>query len=153
MPGRIRPAVAWLAKPGIFSVALAWLMVLLVVGTIAQREIGLYEAQQRYFSCLYFWLGPVPLPGGYVAMALVFFGLAARLGAKTRWDKRSLGINIVHIGALALLFGGLLTAAFSKEGAMTIVEGGKSDFIADYHRTELALTDERGAEEIGRAAG
>ncbi len=39
-----------LAATEIFCYALLWLMVLTVVGSVAQKYVGLHEAQMRYFS-------------------------------------------------------------------------------------------------------
>ena len=55
-----------LARPEIFVYSCIWLLVLLVLGTWAQRSIGLYRAQDLYFSSWVFMTGPIPLPGGRV---------------------------------------------------------------------------------------
>lgn len=120
-------------------------MVVLVVGTLAQRPLGLYEAQNRFFSSFYFWAGWLPFPGGYPVLALIFSGLVAKLAVAARWNRANLGVNVVHVGALALLFGGFLTAAFSTEGSMVIPEGATSAYVADHHKWELALIDTRPA--------
>lgn len=131
-----------LSSPTIVFWALAWLMVLLVVGTIAQRYIGLYRAQQQFFSSYFFLSGIVPLPGGYPTMAVIFLGLVAKLAFRSKWRRENLGTIVTHLGALALLFGGFLTAAFSHEGAMVITEGQSADFISDYHDIELAVAEQ-----------
>ena len=38
-----------IGNPKIFFYTLIWLMVLVVLGTLAQRDIGLYASQQKYF--------------------------------------------------------------------------------------------------------
>jgi len=44
--------------------------VLVIVGTIAQKYIGLYQSQVRFFSSFILWAGPVPLPGGYPTLTV-----------------------------------------------------------------------------------
>ncbi|MCB1556011.1 MAG: cytochrome c biogenesis protein CcsA [Alphaproteobacteria bacterium] len=137
----------FLARTDVFFFAILWLTVLLVAGTLAQKTMGLYRAQETYFSSWIVWAGGiVPLPGATPVMGLIFFGLLAKLFLQP-WRRERLGTIIVHGGALFLLFGGFLTAQFSAEGAMVIPEGGSRNYIAAYHARELAVTDvETGAE-------
>lgn len=130
------------AKPEIVFFDLIWLMYLVVVGTLAQRYIGLYQSQAKYFSSWVFLEGGFfPLPGGYTALTLLFVGLLCKLVFKTPWTWKRFGINVVHVGALLLLFGGFLTALFSQEGGMTIAEGETVTTISSYDKLELVVTD------------
>jgi hypothetical protein len=52
-----------LSNPKIFVITIIWLMVLVFFGTIEQKYIGLYEAQNKYFSSLILWVWYFPLPG------------------------------------------------------------------------------------------
>ena len=150
MPQKIKSIVTALASPKIFFYALIWLMVLLVVGTVSQKYIGLYLAGEVYFSSFIVWLGgAVPVPGGYSVMSLIGVNLLCRT-IQERWEWPKAGTIIVHLGALLLLLGGFITAAFSVEGNMVIPEGGTANFISSYHDRELAvieITDEK-AEEV-----
>ena len=134
-------AIDFFSRPIVVFYALAWLMVLVVVGTIAQRYIGLYQSQMKFFSSFIWWLGPVPVPGGYPTLTVIFIGLATKLVFKSKWRRENLGTIVTHIGALALLFGGFLTAAFSYEGGMVLPEGETSGYISDYNDVELAVID------------
>jgi hypothetical protein len=136
---RLRAIGEYLGGTEIFFYALLWLMCLLVVGTLAQRYIGLYQAQQHYFSSWWFWVGPMPLPGGYLTMSIITVGLLANFVFRCTWIWERAGTLVTHFGALLLLVGGLLTAATTQEGNMVIPEGGVSNVIADYHRVELAV--------------
>jgi hypothetical protein len=51
-----------LSDTRVFFFTLLWLMFLLIMGTISQRYIGLYQAQEKYFSSLILWLWFIPLP-------------------------------------------------------------------------------------------
>ncbi len=132
----------WLADPRFFTFGLAWLMLLLVIGTWAQSEIGIYRAQQKYFSL--FWLagGWLPLPGAGAVLAFITAALAARIAVKTRWrDPRQFGTALIHAGAILLLAGGGLTALFAEEGHMVLREGETSAIVRSYHDIELAVID------------
>ncbi|MDD9912405.1 MAG: cytochrome c biogenesis protein ResB [Alphaproteobacteria bacterium] len=129
------------ARTEVFFCSLLWLMILLVAGTIAQKDIGLYAAQQRYFSSAILWVGNVfPLPGGFTVLAIVAWNLAVKLTLQ-KWIWKQVGTLITHVGALVLLVGGFITSQFSIEGNMVIAEGESSNFISDYYALELALTD------------
>ena len=135
-------------KPDIFFYALLWLMVLVVLGTVSQKYIGLYQAQHTYFSSFYFWLGPVPLPGGYTTLGVVSVNLLAKFIFASPWHWKKAGTIITHFGVLLLLLGGLLTSITSKEGSMLIYEGAESGHFDDYHAKELIVytLDESGGE-------
>lgn len=131
-----------IANVKLFFFSVLWLMVLLTVGTIAQKDIGLYQAQEVYFSSwiVWFW-GFVPTPGGQLTMGTIFIGLLAQLIFKTPLKKRTFGIFVTHWGALLLLLGGIITGYFSMEGNMVIDEGGSASFFRDFHKLELAVID------------
>ena len=78
----MHPIIKILRNPKIFSVTIMWLMVLVVLGTLAQRDMGLFAAQQRYFSSYIIWLfGFVPAPGGRLVMTVVLINLIIMLFA------------------------------------------------------------------------
>ena len=131
-----------LAKADIFFFTLIWLMVLLVAGTVAQKTLGLYQAQHLFFSSFILWLGPIPLPAGYTVMGVIFINLLAKLMFESPWRWKSLGTIVGHVGALMLLVGGFFTAAFSSEGSMILFEGESADFVSDYHQRALVVTEE-----------
>lgn len=141
-PSRLRSRViGFIAGPDLFFFSLFWLMFLVIAGTLAQRDIGLYQAQQKYFSSFILMFGPVPLPGASLVMAVIFLGLLAKLLFRSRWNRAMLGVNITHLGSILLLLGGFLTAVFSQEGNMAIQEGAELGYFADYHDVELAVID------------
>ena len=114
-------------------------MFLIVIGTLAQKDMGLFAAQQRYFSSWIIWFSYFPAPGGRLAMLLIFINLSFFICTKTLWNKDKIGILILHLGGLMLMIGGGLTAMFSSEGNIVIDEGKKSNFIEDYYYMELAI--------------
>ena len=128
-----------LSDPKIFVYTIMWMMTLVFIGTIAQREMGLYYAQQKYFSNWLAWLGPIPTPGGRLTMLVMLINMAAMLYKSTLWQWKKIGILIVHLGAMLLLIGGGITAWFSFEGNMVLDEGEQSNFIVNSQQSELAF--------------
>lgn len=135
----IRKALDYLASPAILFVALPWLMIILTVGTIAQKELGLYIAQEKYFSSWIFWFGPLPLPGSYLTLGLITLCLSAKFLLYSPWRKHQTGIILSHLGVLVLLIGGLVTAVTQKEGFMLLGEGQSGSAVSDYHARVLRI--------------
>ena len=122
----------WLAHPRMMFWLMPPLMLLLVAGTLAQREIGLYEAERLFFAS-------APM---YALLALLSFSLLAKLLLKSPPSRTTSGIIITHLGALLLMFGGLLTALSSEEGFLSAAEGESTRIVSDYHARELVLLDD-----------
>lgn len=138
---RVKKIALRLTRPDIVFFALGWLIIILIAGTIAQKYIGLYQAQNLFFSSLILWLGFIPLPGGAMVMAVIFICLLAKMLFASAWSFRNSGILITHGGALLLLFGGLLTAVNASEGSMVIFEGEHRNYVTDYHLRELVISE------------
>lgn len=139
-----RNTIRWLTQPAIVYYSLPALMILLTAGTLAQAELGLYAAHQKYFGSFIVWAGPheylqFPLPGGYLLIGLLSLNLLLKFIFYSEWSWRKSGIILAHLGALTLLIGGLLTALLAREGYMVIEEGRASPFVYDYHKRELAV--------------
>ena len=128
-----------LKTPKVFVFTMMWMMILVILGTIAQKNMGLFAVQEKYFSSWILWLWYFPFPGARPTMLLMFINLSFFFFNKNLWKRSKVGIIILHLGGLLLLVGGGLTAIFSSEGNMVIDEGSSSDFIEDYHYMELAI--------------
>ena len=131
-----------LSSPKIFICTIFWMMVLVVLGTLAQKDLGLYEAQQRYFSCWITWFGFIPTPGGRTALFVMTFNLMFFMLKPVFWSFKKIGIIITHSGVLLLLIGGGVTAWFSTEGNMVIKEGETSNVVIDLFAKELVIIDD-----------
>jgi len=116
------------------------LMLVVVAGTVAQRYVGLYVAEQSIFAAPLIWIyGLVPLPGGWLLLAVLTFSLTLKFLLKSEWSLARTGIILTHGGALLLLVGGLVTSLTSQEGYITIPEGGTVQSLRDYHTREVML--------------
>lgn len=115
------------------------LMAVLVIGTLAQRSMGFYEAYRTFFAAAVFWAGPVPLPGGYLLISLISIILAFKFFFRSEWSFRKVGSILTHLGVLVLLGGGLITTLSAKEGYMAIPEGVQSPYVYDYIQRDLFI--------------
>jgi hypothetical protein len=115
------------------------LMANLVAGTLAQSSMGIYDAQNMFFSAFVTWAGPIPLPGGYTLLGIFTTSLFLKFILRSSWHRSKTGIILAHLGALVLLIGGLLTALSAREGYMIIPEGAQTPYIYDYHIRELFI--------------
>lgn len=134
-------ALRTLARPSTVFYTLAWLMVLLVLGTVSQRYVGLYAAQETFFYSWVLWLGPLPLPGGLPPLIILTLGLIAKLAVATTWNKAQSGIIVTHIGALLLMLGAIITFVQAQDGQITLFEGDQAGYFTAYHDRELVVED------------
>ena len=141
--------IKFISNPRIFVITIIWLMFLVVIGTIAQRDIGLFQAQKKYFTSLLLWLeiggfNILPLPGGLLTMSILFINLSSFFLKPNIWTKNKIGILITHGGALILLIGSGITAVFSSEGSMMIAEKNSSNYIQNLYEKEFSISVDYG---------
>jgi len=129
-------------------VCLAFSMLIVFVGTLAQVNQGLYLVQERYFKSIFVFWGPenaewqIPvMPGGYLIGVLLMVNLAAAFFKRFKLTKKKLGIYLTHVGLVLLLLGQVFTDFLSRESAMQIEEGATSSHSEDFRLNELVLTD------------
>ena len=121
---------------------LAFAIILVFIGTLAQADEGLYGAQAHYFKQ---WLVigahvfghkiPLLLPGGYLIGTLLLVNLVASHIYRFEFSTKKLGIQLAHAGVIVLLVGQLSTDMLSRELQMHFVEGetrNYSDSATDY---------------------
>jgi hypothetical protein len=138
----------FLASYGVAVVILFFLLLDTLFGTLAQVEMGLYEAQKKYFESFFLihdlrlWklTVPLPLPGGYLLMILLFINLLSGGIIRARKSWRTPGILISHIGILFMLLGGGVTYWYSTSGYMRLYEGQSADEFVSYYDWELAIS-------------
>jgi hypothetical protein len=123
-------------------------LLLVFVGTMAQVDEGLYDAQVRYFKSWSVWKPTIGhhvwllwLPGGYLIGSLLLMNLLAAHIKRFQFTWKKLGIHLTHGGLILLLLGQLLTDMLARESAMRLVEGTSSNYSEDFRENELVLTD------------
>src|SRR5687768_10807053 len=87
-------------------VLLVFGMILVLAGTLAQVELGIWVVQEEFFrSFIAIWkLGPlfIPLPGGYLVGGLLLINLIAAHIYRFQFTWRKAGIQLTHIGLILL---------------------------------------------------
>jgi hypothetical protein len=127
-------------------VLLAFGIILVFVGTVAQADEGLYQAQARYFKHWYVWgvtmFGykvPLLLPGGYLIGTLLLINLTAAHIKRFQFTTKKLGIHLTHLGVILLLVGQLATDLFSRETQLRFTEGEAKSWSESDRNYELAF--------------
>ena len=134
-----RKLAATIAKPDIIFYCLPWLMVLIVLGTVTQKYVGLYAATEKYINSFIWWLGPFPLPGGLLVIGIIFIALFVKFLFFSKWNVKQSGIILTHLGVLLLLLGGIVTVLSGREGFMIIPEGQSINAVSDYRARVLVF--------------
>ena len=127
---------------------LAASMVLVLAGTLAQVHLGTHEVQERYFQSLIVWWPADPhafhypvYPGGHLLGGLLLLNLIAAHITRFQWTWRKLGMQLIHVGLIVMLAGGLFTDLFSVESHMHLAVGETRSFSEDFQLRELAVID------------
>lgn len=127
------------SNPKVFVFTIIWLMILVFIGTIEQKDIGLFAAQNKYFSSLVIWVYSIPLPGGLLTMTILCVNLISFFLKPNIWKKNKIGVLTVHSGAIILLVGAGITNMFSEEGNMVIIENNTSNYMHSFYHKEFTI--------------
>jgi hypothetical protein len=132
------------------TVVLLVLSTLLVfLGTLAQVNEGLWEAQERWFKSYFvfrhagdaWWVPPV-FPGGYTLGFSLLFNLIAAHIHRFQWSAKKVGIHLTHAGIVLLLVGQLATDMLSRESFVSFEEGQSRDYSEAHRTVELVVLGE-----------
>ncbi|MGA1223087.1 MAG: cytochrome c biogenesis protein ResB, partial [Phycisphaerales bacterium] len=152
----IRPALRSLASLRLTVVLFVLSMVLILAGTLAQTQQGIWLVVDEYFRSILVLIpfqlfvpekivrlpGVFPFPGGLTLGVLLFANLLAAHAVRFKPSWTRTGMILTHAGVLLLLVGEFVTGAFAKEGNMTIAEGASSNYIEDRRTCELVVVDQ-----------
>jgi ResB-like family len=127
-------------------VAMAILMILVFMCTIAQVKMGTYGAVEHFMRHFLVWarLGnfEIPVfPGGALVGLVLTANLVASLLDRLVWNWRKLGLWLIHAGLILLFAGEFITAAFQDDMRMTIEEGQTVGYLESARDVELAIID------------
>ena len=140
----LQAAVRLLSSLRLAMALLGLLALLTYLGTVAQVEHGLYEAQRKYFSSFFLIerIGPVPvpLPGANLVLTLLFFNLVVGGMVRMRgaWSRKR-GILLTHLGMAILLLSGFVEYHQRNEGHLTLYEGQSAAYYQSFYESELAV--------------
>ena len=153
----IKKIVAFFKSLKLTAALLAFAIVLVFVGTIAQADEGLYAAQSHYFRQ---WLVvgahlfgrhiPIILPGGYLIGTLLLVNLVVAHIYRFQLTTKKLGIMLAHSGVILLLVGQLATDMLAREMQMHFAEGDTRNYSESATEYELnfASADDAKGEQI-----
>ena len=126
-------------------------MILVFLGTLDQVNIGVYEAENRYFKSFFLYFTPpgttlkIPwFPSGYLVGGLLLVNLIAAHLARFKFSWKKAGILVLHSGVILLLFGQLFTSLFQVESQMRLDQGETKNYSLSYYHDELAVIDTSG---------
>jgi hypothetical protein len=133
-------------------ILLAFAIVLVFIGTLAQVDEGLYNAQARYFR-QWIVLGldlfgrrvPLILPGGYLIGTLLLVNLLAAHIYRFQLSVKKIGIQLAHAGVILLLVGQLTTDMLAHETQMRFLEGQTKSYSESAQYYELIFTTPTGS--------
>jgi len=130
-------------------VLLAFAILLVFIGTLAQVDEGLYNAQARYFrQWLIFGFDlfghniPLLLPGGYLIGTMLLLNLVAAHLYRFQLSVKKIGIQLAHSGVILLLVGQLATDMLARESQIRFVEGETKSYSESMRNYELAFTSD-----------
>ena len=123
-------------------------MILVFLGTLDQVNIGVYEAENRYFKSFFLYFTPpgtslrIPwFPSGYLVGGLLLLNLIAAHLARFKFTWKKTGILVLHAGVILLLIGQLFTSLFQVESQMRLDRGETKNYSLSYYQNELAVID------------
>jgi hypothetical protein len=129
-------------------VLLVFSILLVFVATWAQRDLGVWEVQEKFFRSFFVrWTVPgttiaIPVfPGGYLVGGLLFFNLLAAQGYRFKFAWRKSGLLLSHFGLMLLLVGELLAGLWQQDYQMHLEQGETKSYSESFRRYELAIID------------
>ena len=133
-------------------VLLAFAIVLVFIGTLAQVDEGLYNAQSRYFR-QWLVLGldlfgrriPLILPGGYLIGTMLLINLLAAHIYRFQFSVKKIGIQLAHAGVILILVGQLATDMFAHESEVHFYVGQTQSYSESPQYYELIFSTPTGS--------
>ncbi len=127
---------------------LALLMVLVVLCTLAQVQLGTLGAVNMYIRSFFVWWD-VPgtswslaiLPGGALVGLVLATNLLAAQVKRLELSWKKVGLWIAHAGLILLVVGEFVTSAFQVDAQMAIEQGQTLDYVESPRELELAVID------------
>jgi hypothetical protein len=113
-----------------------FMLLITLCGTLEQENKGIHEVQEKYFASfgVIHDLGgiPIPLPGGYLLMAVLFVNLLLGGIIRIRKDWRRAPMVVTHFSILVLLAGAWVTHHYADDGAMRVFEKDKANYFSSF---------------------
>lgn len=146
MPPFIASSIKGLTSLRFTVVLIVFSVLLVVVATLDQVNVGLLGIQEKYlrtfvvFSRVPGTSVTVPVfPGGYLIGGLLLLNLIAVHIYRFRLTWKKAGMLLTHAGLILLLVGELLTGLWQRESLLQLREGETRSYSEDSYRNELVL--------------
>ena len=150
-----------LASLRLTVVLLAFAIILVFLGTLAQVDEGLYQAQTRFFKSVFVGLSlhplqftgipvfgtrlPLILPGGYLIGVTLLLNLVAAHIYRFQFSVGKIGIQLAHAGVILLLVGQLTTDMLAHESQISFTEGQTKSYAESPGNYELVFVSDDGS--------
>ncbi|MGC6368049.1 MAG: cytochrome c biogenesis protein ResB [Candidatus Marinamargulisbacteria bacterium] len=119
------------------------LFLLILFATFAQVDLGIFEANKRYFSSWFVWMNKTPIfLGGYSIGLLLLINLLSSHTTHFQFTKRYIGIFLIHFGLVLLIIGSGITSFFAKEMQIAIPVSESRNYVEYPSEFELVLIDQ-----------
>jgi hypothetical protein len=126
------------------------LFVLTLFGTLEQRTRSIHDVQHEYFESAFLVSDvfgiPVPLPGAYLLLSVLFVNLVVGGIVRIRKRASTAGVIVAHVGVLVLLASGFVEHAVSTKGNLPLGEGETGDSYVSPSEWEVAILEWEGSE-------
>ncbi|RAP24091.1 hypothetical protein DID73_01610 [Candidatus Marinamargulisbacteria bacterium SCGC AG-343-K17] len=118
------------------------LFFLILFATFSQVDLGIFEANKRYFTSWFVFMGAIPIYlGGYFIGLLLLINLMASHATKFRFSKSYMGIFLIHFGLILLIIGSGITSFLGEEMQISIQEGESRNYLEYPSEFELVIID------------
>ncbi len=147
MTPKLRKALKTLGSMKLTILCLSFLIVLVVLCTLDQVQLGTYGAVKRDIRSFFIFWTPHPglkipiFPGGALIGLILLLNLIISHVTLLRASPKKSGIWLTHLGLIVLVLGEFATGMFSHETHMAIEEGSSINYTEDTRRLELAIVE------------
>ncbi len=148
MRALLRSLVDRLASLKLTVVLLILAMVLVIIATLDQVNLGIWAVQEKYFRT-FFVVQQIPgtsvavpfFPGGYLVGGLLLANLLCAQFQRFTLTWRNCGLHLTHFGIVLLLVGELITGLLSVESHLVLDTGETRGYLEGAFDRELAIVD------------
>lgn len=134
--------IKFFAKTEILCLNLLLFIIVLIIGTVSQREIGIESVQDIYFSSKIFYINNfIPFPGCATIFFITFINILIKI-VIDKYTVNKIGSFFIHFSIILFIIGALLTHKFSIEGTMIIPEKANIGYFINKHDYEINLINE-----------
>lgn len=128
---------------GLAASMMSFLLLLTFLGTMDQMNMGIYQAQKKYFESLIVtdpWgMGFAILPGGMLCMIIFTMNLLVGGILRLRLSKNNLGVFIIHVGIALMMSAGLVKLMAGNDGFLRLWENQKASEYISHHEWEISV--------------